>query len=127
MRIALILLLVLTACQKSGNNVEFVKQPDPPTITPVPPQGQQPTPTLAKVTITWEANSEADMAGYKIYMSMNSTFQDPPVVLGLVTTYTVENITRGRTYYFAVSAFDTSGNESEKSETRQITIPMETR
>ena len=31
---------------------------------------------------------------------------------GKVTSYVANNLTVGKTYYFAISAYDTSGNES---------------
>jgi hypothetical protein len=34
------------------------------------------------------------------------------VDVGNVTTYTVTNLTSGQTYYFSVTAYDTSNNES---------------
>jgi hypothetical protein len=38
-----------------------------------------------------------------------------PVVLGKVTSYTAGNLQLGNTYYFAISAYDISGNESPLS------------
>lgn len=68
-------------------------------------------------TLTWSPNTESDLAGYKIYhseISGNFTTQ-APVVMGTATTYTWNNLTRGRTHYFAISAYDTSQNESPLS------------
>jgi hypothetical protein len=39
------------------------------------------------------------------------------------TTYTVGNLPAGRTYYFAVTAYDGSGNESAFSAEASKTIP----
>jgi hypothetical protein len=36
-------------------------------------------------------------------------------VTGNVTTYTVSNLPKGQTYFFAVSAYDSVGNESALS------------
>lgn len=74
-------------------------------------------------TLSWNANSEADLAGYKIYYGTSArTGSDPKtcglcgystsVNVGKVTTYAFSNLTNGQTYYFSVSAYDTSNNES---------------
>ncbi len=74
-------------------------------------------------TLSWNANSEADLAGYRIYYGTTArTGSDPKVCtmcgystkvdVGKVTTYTISNLTNNQTYYFSVSAYDTSNNES---------------
>jgi hypothetical protein len=58
---------------------------------------------------------ELDLAGYKIYVGTNSgTYSLPgsPFVAGKVTSYTISNLPKGQTYYFAISAYDNAGNES---------------
>jgi hypothetical protein len=67
------------------------------------------------VTLTWAANVEPDLAGYKIYVGTNSgtySFSGSPFVTGKVTSYTISNLPKGQTYYFAISAYDSAGNES---------------
>ena len=77
----------------------------------------------ASATVTWNANSESDLAGYKVYYGTSPrTGTDPKVCtlcgyatsvnVGNVTSYVVGNLTSGQTYYFSVTAYDTSGNES---------------
>ena len=64
------------------------------------------------VTLTWDANSEPDLAGYVLYWGTSSrsyTFSDD---VGNTTTHTVPGLSAGQTYYFAVTAYDTSSNES---------------
>lgn len=71
----------------------------------------QPTIT-ASVGLSWTANTEADLAGYKVYIGTQSQLYNPPITLGPVAAYNAANLTTGRTYYFCVSAFDSAGNES---------------
>jgi archaellum component FlaF (FlaF/FlaG flagellin family) len=66
----------------------------------------------ATVTLNWQANQEADISGYNVYYGAASRSYGQPIPAGNVTSYTVENLTEGSTYYFAVTAVDTSGNES---------------
>lgn len=74
-------------------------------------------------TITWNANTEPDLSGYKIYYGTSQRSGTDPKICGLcgyasnvnvgnVTSYMVNNLTVGQTYYFSVSAYDTSNNES---------------
>lgn len=82
-------------------------------------------------TLSWNANTETDLAGYKIYYGTSArtgtnpgsaTTQPLPkcglcgystsVNVGNVRTYTISSLTNNTTYYFSVSAYDTSNNES---------------
>jgi len=63
-------------------------------------------------TLTWNANTDADLAGYKIHMGTSSGTYGTPIVVGNVTGYAMNNLQVGQTYYFAITAYDTAGNES---------------
>ena len=65
----------------------------------------------ADVTLSWSSNTEPDLGGYKVYYGAASHTYGNPVVIGLQTSYTVTGLSNG-TYYFSVTAYDTSGNES---------------
>jgi hypothetical protein len=70
------------------------------------------------VTLTWTANGEPDLAGYKVYVGTASgTYNAPgsPFVAGKVVRYTVSNLPMDQTYFFAISAYDSAGNESALS------------
>lgn len=72
-------------------------------------------PIYAKdVVLAWDANSETDLAGYKIYVGKSSRNYGPPIVIGLQTTYTVTNLQPG-TYFFAVTAYNIFNMESDYS------------
>ena len=62
--------------------------------------------------LSWQANSEPDIAGYSIYYGTLSRSYSSPIPVGKITTYTISNLDEGKKYYFAVTALDTSGNES---------------
>ena len=72
----------------------------------------QPTATTGSIGLSWTANIEPDLAGYKVYIGTQSQLYSPPITLGPVAAYNATNLTTGRTYYFCVSAFDNAGNES---------------
>jgi hypothetical protein len=52
-----------------------------------------------------------DLAGYKVHMGTSSGNYTTVVDIGNVTTYTVSNLAPG-TYYFVVTAYDSSNIES---------------
>ena len=58
---------------------------------------------------------EPDLAGYKVYVGTASgtySFPGSPFQTGIVTSYTVSNLPKGQTYFFAITAYDSAGNES---------------
>ena len=68
--------------------------------------------TTNSATLQWAANSESDLVGYKVYQGTTSGSYGPAVDVGDTTVYTVQNLEAGLMYYFAVTAQDSSGNES---------------
>ena len=75
----------------------------------------------ADVTLAWDPNSEADIEGYGVYFKLGAS--GPPYDLfGYVTlqefndpdnpSFAVTDLVMGSSYYFAVTAYDTAGNES---------------
>jgi hypothetical protein len=71
----------------------------------------QPT-TTGSAGLSWTANTETDLAGYKVYIGTQPGLYNPPITLGTVISYTATNLASGKTFYFCVSAFDNAGNES---------------
>lgn len=64
-------------------------------------------------TVTWNANTEPDLAGYLVYHGIASLIYDPGItVLAPTTTYLFTGLEVGILHYFNVKAFDTSGNVS---------------
>ncbi|MBI3804680.1 MAG: hypothetical protein HY282_13060 [Nitrospirae bacterium] len=61
--------------------------------------------------LSWDPNKEASLAGYKVYYGTAVGSYGAPVDVGNQTSYTVTGLGT-QTYYFAVTAYDTSGNES---------------
>lgn len=85
------------------------------------------TPAIAAdAVLSWNQNTETDLAGYKVYYGTASRSYGSPTDVGNKTTFTVTGL-NGQTYYFAVTAYDTAGNESgysnEVSKTLSDTTP----
>ena len=66
----------------------------------------------AQVTLAWDRNAESDIAGYRVYYGTGSRAYNLFFDVGNATTYSVTGLTDGRTYYFAATAYDSSGLES---------------
>ena len=83
----------------------------------------------ANVSVTWDKNSESDLAGYKIYKrTLPSQDFGQPVFSGMPSNpsspaTTVSGLNGGTTYGFIATAFDTAGNESAPSTEKQISVP----
>lgn len=76
------------------------------------------------LTITWDANKEADLAGYKVYYGISSGNYHTNVDVGNQTSYKISGIENNKNHYIAVTAYDTSGNESEYS--KELTGSIDT-
>lgn len=89
------------------------------------PTIQQGNPNSA--TLTWDANSELDLAGYRVYYGTTPGVyiqaKGEGINVGNTTTYQVIDLQVGTQYYFAVTAYDTLGNESDYSDEVSKTIP----
>jgi hypothetical protein len=75
------------------------------------------------VSISWNKNSESDVAGYKVYYGTATNTYQNILDVGPFTSAVIDGLTAGVTYYYAVTAYDTSGNESAKSQEVQATMP----
>jgi len=68
----------------------------------------------SSATLTWAPVIASDLAGYKVYQATASGAYGSPVATlqGDMTSYVAAGLQVGTTYYFVVTAYDTSGNES---------------
>ena len=68
----------------------------------------------AQKVFTWDANTEADLAGYRLYMSNTSgSYGTTPIATIPAGTETLNyDVSPDGTYYFVMTAYDTNDNES---------------
>ena len=71
--------------------------------------------TSNSATLQWAANQESDLAGYRVYRGIQSGSYGESRNIGNTTMYQFANLEYGQTHYFAVTAYDSSGNESAPS------------
>jgi len=76
----------------------------------------------ADLTLAWDPNTEPDIDGYKVYWGTSSGNYAYVVDIGLQTTCTVSNLVAGTTYYLAVTAYDSNGNESGFSQELRVNV-----
>jgi fibronectin type 3 domain-containing protein len=83
--------------------------------------------TNNSATLQWVANTESDLAGYKVYQGTTTGSYGPSIDVKKATTYMASNLQAGQTYSFAITAYDLSGNESPPSkEVRTLQSPLRT-
>ncbi|WP_373232246.1 S8 family serine peptidase [Cohnella sp.] len=108
--------LVVTATDRAGNtssvlNVTVVD------VAPATPSGLSASAGNQSVTLSWNANTENDIAGYNVYMQGETETQF--TVTGV--TYTISSLTNGTPYSFNIIAIDQTGHESARSATASAT------
>jgi hypothetical protein len=119
------------------------REPAPPEQKPAPGvyaaktavQGNGPS-----VTLGWSANTEPGLAGYKIYYKTESkippydgkglTEGDSPIVVPLERLgnpnnpeFALHGLNKDKTYFFAITAYDSAGGESGLSESIAFKSP----
>lgn len=84
-------------------------------IPPSPPENVYTVTGDNRVDIFWDYNTESDVAGYNVYYS--DSYDGKYTLLGSThnNSYVDYGAQNGETYYYAVTAYDYNGNESELS------------
>ena len=75
------------------------------------------------IEISWEGNTEPDLAGYRVYRSTGAGPFEKIGELVAIPSYSDRDIEHGKTYRYAVSAIDKSGNESAQSGPVEAMVP----
>lgn len=103
---------------------------------PKAPEGLVGVPILAAfggpaIELSWQPNTEADLAGYNIYRSEppkprdGGGYQRRNAKLIPGPAYRDDTVEAGKTYSYAVAAVDRAGNESEPSAEATASVPAE--
>lgn len=84
------------------------------TTAPSAPTGFSANGGSGNVSLAWSGNSEPDLAGYNVYRSdtSNGTFIKMNSALVNTSAYDDNAVSASSTYYYKVSAVDSSNNES---------------
>jgi len=71
--------------------------------------------SASQIKLAWDPETDPSVIGYELYYGTDSRNYGIPINVGNVTTYTLNGLTQGVTYYIAVTAYDTANNESDYS------------
>jgi hypothetical protein len=111
MRIAVAMMLGL-AVMMNGCDDETAPRD---VVPPLAPRGVFSTTGDGSVTLRWISNTESDLAGYRVYQSGCADCAYLRVGETPSSAFVVGGLVDGLTQYFAVSAVDRAGNESDLS------------
>jgi len=76
------------------------------------------------VTLGWNASSDPTVTGYYLYYGSQSTTYTNRLSAGNATSKTVSNLVNGLTYYFVVTAYTSTGLESDPSNEVSYSVPL---
>ena len=104
--------LVLQGCSVESGDVIVMDD-----MPPAAPRGVRSVTGDGQVLIEWYPNQETDLKGYVIYRSLDELedYTEIDTVGAIRSSYVDDEVRNGTTYYYAVSAFDSDGNESDLS------------
>jgi len=88
--------------------------------------GLAPSAHAASAILSWSANTDPDLGGYIAYWGGTSRSYSNQSDVGAPRSLTIPGLVAGNTYFFAVKAYDTSGNLSAFSSEVSLTIPSST-
>lgn len=101
------------------NYGNFLQAPDT-SAPPAPPTGLQVVVNGNSFDLSWNANAEADIAGYRVfydtdggypYSGTGATEGPSGIDVGNVTSYSLSGLPANSNIYFTVLAYDSSGDE----------------
>jgi len=124
--IFIIAILIIPPVLYAGSDNEILLSMAKDTVSPSNPKKLK----FVGNTLSWDAPTKnidgstlEDLAGYKVYFGTESKKYTASYDVKNVTTYSIDNLPDGQ-YYFVVTAYDTSGNESRYSKEISIKISI---
>ncbi len=87
----------------------------PVTLILSPSTTSPPPSTTSSATLTWNAVT-GTVSGYKVYVGEAPRLYTRTITVGNATSSTVNSLTVGRMYYFAVSAYNSAGESAPSNE-----------
>jgi hypothetical protein len=118
--VTLFSLVFLAACDRKHNRDNYDNIDNTP---PSAPNGLVITNGDNQVTISWNQNYEHDVSGYNVYYSYD--YYGKYTLIGSTKSnyYTDYGARNGQTYFYAVTAYDYNGNESDLSKQNANATP----
>jgi hypothetical protein len=85
------------------------------TYAPAAPAGVVAVPSIGSIELMWDRSAAPDLAGYRVYRALGDGPFDKLADTREAPSYSDRSVAAGRSYRYAIAAFDKLGNESEKS------------
>jgi hypothetical protein len=79
----------------------------------------------AEPMLEWDANTEPDVAGYRVYFGEKPGVYEQSVDVGAETSYVLSDLDPGVTFYFAITAYTVDGLESDFSDEISYTAAID--
>lgn len=83
----------------------------------------RPASASQSAAVNWDPSPDVNVVGYNVYYGPSSRYYTNMLVAGNATTLLVDGLVEGATYYFAATAFDLTGVESDLSNEAVYSVP----
>ncbi len=90
---------------------------------PATPAGLAASPAPDSIELTWEANSESFLAGYRVYRATGGGDFGRIADGVALPAYSDRAVEHGKTYRYAVTSVSRTGYESPRSQPVEVTLP----
>jgi hypothetical protein len=116
---------VKLAEQKTAESELSAEAPITPrdTFPPAAPANIHASAAPNSIELNWERNTESDLAGYRVYRSSGVDAFVKIAEVSAIPSYSDRTVEHGKTYRYSVTAFDRSGNESQRSTVVEASLP----
>ena len=113
----------------SGKNIQLDAFVTPDVKAPAAPTGLKAKITAEDVALTWSANGESDLQGYRVYRRVGTGTERTLVATTTAKVRTATDPARlpGEKDVYDLVAFDTAGNVSPASASVSVTLPVSPR
>jgi hypothetical protein len=92
-------------------------------FAPAIPAGVTLSAGVNSIEIAWSRNAEPDLQGYNVFRSVDGAAFEKVGDLIPTPVYSDTRIESGKRYRYTISAVDTTGNESPRSEPQEVVAP----
>jgi len=93
------------------------------TFPPAVPAGLTGVPSTNSVELVWERNTDANLAGYRVYRALGGGTFELIADTQELPAYSDRKIESGKTYRYAITAVKKNGKESAQSQPIEVTAP----
>ncbi|MBV6511912.1 MAG: hypothetical protein FMNOHCHN_01399 [Ignavibacteriaceae bacterium] len=107
--------LLLTGCEEYGYDADYTPPSAPRNLLIMNGDGL--------VELFWDESRESDVSGYNVYVSTSYNGRYELIGSTRRNYFLDDEVINGNTYFYAVAAFDYSGNESSLSSDYAYVIP----